>query len=101
MDFLQLRYFQVAARPEDITHAAEELHIVQPSLSKTMARLEKSLDVPLFERPGRRIRLKQFGKAFLKQVEQSFHELGEGQRELTDPAGLEHGSSTRKNERNG
>lgn len=94
MDFLQLRYFQVVARLENITRAAEELHIAQPSLSKTIARLEESLGVPLFERHGRRIRLNQFGKSFLKRVERSFNELEEGQRELTDLAGLERGSIT-------
>lgn len=94
MDFLQLRYFQVVARLENITRAAEELHIAQPSLSKTIARLEANVGVPLFERHGRRIRLNQFGKAFLERVERSFRELEEGQRELSELAGAEHGSIT-------
>lgn len=41
MELLQLKYFQYVARLENITHAAEELHISQPSLSKVIARLEK------------------------------------------------------------
>ena len=94
MDLLQLRYFQVVARLENITRAAEELHIAQPSLSKTIARLEESVGVPLFERQGRRIRLNQFGKTFLKRVERSFRELEEGQREVADLAGLDRGSVT-------
>jgi DNA-binding transcriptional LysR family regulator len=94
MDLRQLRYFQVVARLENVTRAAQELHIAQPSLSKTIARLEESLGVPLFERRGRRIRLNQFGKTFLKRVERSFDELKEGQREVADLAGLERGSVT-------
>lgn len=94
MELLQLKYFQVVARLENITRAAEELHIAQPSLSKTIARLEESVGVPLFDRQGRRIRLNQFGQTFLKRVERSFKELEEGQREVTDLAGLEHGSVT-------
>jgi DNA-binding transcriptional LysR family regulator len=94
MDLLQLRYFQVVARLENVTRAAKELHIAQPSLSKTIARLEESVGVPLFERQGRRIRLNQFGKTFLKRVERSLNELEEGQRELADLAGLERGSVT-------
>lgn len=94
MDLLQLRYFQVVARLENMTRAAEELHIAQPSLSKTIARLEESVGVPLFERQGRRIRLNQFGKIFLKRVERSINELEEGQREVADLAGLERGSVT-------
>lgn len=92
MELLQLKYFQVVARLENVTRAAEELHIAQPSLSTTIARLEKSVGVPLFERQGRRIRLNQFGNIFLRRVERSFNELEEGRREVVDLAGLERGS---------
>lgn len=94
MDLLQLKYFQVVARLGNVTRAAEELHIAQPSLSITIARLEKSLGVPLFDRQGRRLRLNQFGKIFLKRVEESFSKLEEGKREIKDMAGLEYGSVT-------
>lgn len=94
MELLQLKYFQVVAKLENMTRAAEELHIAQPSLSKTITRLEESIGVPLFDRQGRRIRLNQFGQTFLKRVERSFKELEEGQREVADLAGLEHGSVT-------
>ncbi|QBD78096.1 LysR family transcriptional regulator [Ktedonosporobacter rubrisoli] len=91
MDLLQLRYFRVVARVEHMTKAAEELFIAQPSLSKTISRLEKEIGVPLFERQGRVIRLNKFGKAFLEHVETIFQELEEGQRKVQDMAGLEHG----------
>jgi len=91
---MPLRYFQVVARLENVTRAAEELYIAQPSLSKTITRLEESVGVPLFERQGRRIRLNHFGKTFLKRVERSLNELEEGQREVADLAGLERGSVT-------
>lgn len=64
MELLQLKYFQTVARLEHMTKAAEELHIAQPSLSKTIARLEKDLGVPLFDRQGRQITLNSFGKYF-------------------------------------
>ncbi|GHO98190.1 LysR family transcriptional regulator [Reticulibacter mediterranei] len=91
MDLLQLRYFQVVARLEHMTKAAEELFIAQPSLSKTIRRLEREMGVPLFERQGRVIRLNTFGKTFLAHVETMFRELEEGQRKVRDMAGLEHG----------
>jgi DNA-binding transcriptional LysR family regulator len=94
MELLQLKYFQVVAKLENVTHAAEELHISQPAISKTIARLEESLGVPLFERRGRRLRLNQFGKTFLRRVERIFSEIKEGQRELADLANLESGSVT-------
>ena len=91
MDLLQLNYFRVVARVEHMTKAAEELVIAQPSLSKTIRRLEKEVGVPLFDRPGRSLRLNQFGKAFLAHIETMFRELEEGQRQVRDMASLEHG----------
>lgn len=94
MNLLQLRYFEVVARLEHMTQAAEELIVAQPSLSRMIARLEKELGVPLFDRPGRQIRLNPFGRAYLRRVERIFAELEEGQRELADMAGLERGVIT-------
>lgn len=91
MDLLQLRYFQVVAHVEHVTKAAEELSIAQPSLSKTIRRLEKEIGVPLFDRQGRSVQLNQFGLAFLKHVETIFRELEEGQRQVRDMAGLARG----------
>ncbi|GGS83662.1 LysR family transcriptional regulator [Nonomuraea spiralis] len=92
MDLLSLRYFQVVARHEHISRAADELRIAQPSLSRTIARLEADLGVPLFDRQGRRIRLNRFGAAFLRRVDRALAELDDARRELTDAAGLTHGS---------
>ncbi|MCY9669781.1 LysR family transcriptional regulator [Paenibacillus alginolyticus] len=94
MEFIQLHYFQTVARLEHMTKAAEELQIAQPSLSKTIARLENDLGVHLFDRKGRQIRLNPFGKAFLARVERAFMELNEGKRELNDLAGLHEGTVT-------
>jgi DNA-binding transcriptional LysR family regulator len=88
MEFLQLKYFQTVARLEHMTKAAEELRIAQPSLSKTIARLEEDLGVPLFDRQGRKIKLNLFGRVFLKRVERAFSELSEGKREIKNLAGL-------------
>lgn len=64
MEMLQLEYFRTVARLEHMTRAAQELHIAQPALSKTISRLEEDLGVPLFDRQNRQIRLNAFGKAF-------------------------------------
>jgi len=91
MDLLQLRYFRVVARAEHMTRAAEELSIAQPSLSKTIGRLEAELGVPLFDRQGRQLRLNRFGRAFLARVEPALRGLDEGRREVRDLAGLARG----------
>lgn len=91
MELLHLKYFQIVAKHEHMTQAAEELCISQPSLSKVVNRLEEELGVPLFDRQGRNIRLNAFGKAFLKRVERVFRELEDGKKEITDMNGLEQG----------
>lgn len=82
MEFLQLKYFQTVARLEHMTKAAKQLQIAQPSLSKTISRLEEDLGVELFDREHRKISLNAAGKIFLNRVDRAFAELNEGQREL-------------------
>ena len=94
MDLLQLKYFEMVAEMGNVTRAAESLHIAQPSLSNTIARLEEDLGVQLFDRRGRRIVLNQFGEAFLERVKRIFHELDQGKRELMDMTGLTFGKVT-------
>lgn len=91
MDLLSLRYFQAVARREHISRAAEDLRVAQPSLSRTIARLEREVGVPLFDRHGRTIRLNRFGAGFLRRVDRALSELEDGRRELVDAVGLERG----------
>ncbi|SEG08228.1 LysR family transcriptional regulator [Paenibacillus sp. UNC499MF] len=92
MEILQLQYFRTVARLQHMTKAAEELHIAQPALSKTIARLENDLGVPLFDRQGRKITLNAFGRAFLNKAEVALTALEEGRKEVADLAGMEQGS---------
>ncbi|MBQ8291575.1 MAG: LysR family transcriptional regulator [Clostridia bacterium] len=62
MDLTKLRYFYVVAKHEHVTRAAEEIHIAQPALTKTIKQLEEELETPLFFKQGRNIRLTGFGK---------------------------------------
>ncbi|UUZ91478.1 LysR family transcriptional regulator [Paenibacillus sp. P25] len=91
MESLQLKYFLTVARLEHMTKAAQELHIAQPALSKTISRLEEDLGTPLFDRDGRQIRLNPFGRAFLKKAKAALELLEEGRREVADLSGLERG----------
>lgn len=91
VDLLALRYFQAVARREHISRAAEDLRVAQPSVSRTIARLEADLGVPLFDRQGRSIRLNRYGAAFLRRVENALAELDDARREITDAAGLDGG----------
>ncbi|MCR8642911.1 LysR family transcriptional regulator [Paenibacillus sp. N1-5-1-14] len=92
MELLQLQYFRTVARLEHMTKAAQELHIAQPALSKTISRLESDVGVPLFDRYPGKIRLNTFGKLFLDKVEKALSLLEEGKKEVSELAGLDHGS---------
>ena len=51
----QLRVFDVLLREHSLTHAARELGITQPALSKSLAQLRRFFDDPLFVRTGFRM----------------------------------------------
>ncbi len=88
MNLLQLRYFQKVAEAEHMTKAANELNIAQPSLSKVISLLEAELGTPLFDRIGRQIRLNQYGKAFLYQIEKAFVNLEDAKTQIQDMQGM-------------
>ena len=50
------------ARLGTLTAAAEELHLTQPTLTRSCAKLEAEVGVALFERRGRSISLNECGE---------------------------------------
>lgn len=50
MEYRILKYFLTVAREENITRAAELLHISQPALSRQLMQLEDELGAQLFRR---------------------------------------------------
>lgn len=84
MELTQLKYFQTVSRLEHFTRAAEELHVSQPSLSKSIANLEAELGVPLFDRDRRNVHLNGYGQRLLTHVESILAEVRETTAELAD-----------------
>ena len=62
MEMQQLEYFCVIAECENLTKAAQRLHVSQPSLSRSLHALEDELGTTLFDRVGRNIVLNDAGR---------------------------------------
>lgn len=91
MEWQQLEYFEVLAKIQHMTKAAEQLSISQPALSRSIARLEDELGVPLFERQGRSISLNRYGEIFLKRVHNIMREYQNGLHEIQELIDPNHG----------
>lgn len=89
LTFSSLKYFQKVAELEHMTQAANALHIAQPALSRTIRSLENELDVKLFDRQGRSIRLTRDGHILLKHAESFLKEYAEMQQEFKDSRDLQ------------
>src|SRR5882757_11423187 len=58
----ELQWYVVLAETEHMTEAAARLNVAQPTLSRALARLERRLGTPLFDRVNRRLRLNRYGE---------------------------------------
>lgn len=77
MELTQLKYFYALAQNQHVTRTAEQLHIAQPSLTQTIHRLEKELNVKLFKSNGRNIVLTDCGKYLQRKIEPVLTALNE------------------------
>lgn len=76
MELYQLRYFAQAAKYENISMAAQELHVTQPSISKAIKSLEKELQVELMKKSGKNSVLTHDGRLLQARILPILEELG-------------------------
>ena len=70
MEIRVLKYFLLVAREENITKAANLLHLTQPTLSRQLMQLEEELGVQLFRRSKHRIILTKEGMLLRRRAEE-------------------------------
>lgn len=75
MNIEELQWFVTLADTEHVTDAAAELGISQPTLSRSLARLEAQVGAPLFDRLNRRLQLNGYGRILLEHARRSIDEM--------------------------
>ncbi len=79
-----MRAFFSIVEEGNISHAAQRLDVAQPALSRQMKRLEEKLNVKLFERGSRRIRLTEAGRVLYSRIENILGMVDGTVREITE-----------------
>ncbi|ROT33197.1 LysR family transcriptional regulator [Micromonospora sp. HM5-17] len=87
----QLRYFVAVAETRHFTHAADNVGITQPSLSKQIHALEDDLGAPLFERVRGNIALTAAGEVLLPIAKRILADVDTARREVQELVGLRRG----------
>ena len=77
MDSRQLHYFLAIAACENMSEAAEQLHISQPALSTSLRNLKKEIGSPLFDRHGKKLAINENGRYLAKRAQAAFDILEE------------------------
>ena len=90
----QLRVFTTVAAKLSFARAAEELHLSPPAVSMQVSELESTIDVPLFERSGRRIALTTAGEYFLVHARRVLGELKDAEDTIARLKGVQTGRLT-------
>jgi DNA-binding transcriptional LysR family regulator len=91
MQIQQLRYFVAVAEVRHFTRAASALGVAQPSLSKQVTALERTLGAPLFSRARGNIALTPAGEVLLPLAQRILADVDTAQREVQDLTGLRRG----------
>lgn len=82
MELRVLQYFLAVAREQNISAAAQSLHLTQPTLSRQLRELEEELGKQLMIRGSRKITLTEDGMLLRKRAEEILDLVGRTEREI-------------------
>ena len=86
MTLIQMRYFYEVCRWQNITKAAEHLHVSQPTISMAMQTLEAETGLNIFQREGRKIIITPEGSKLLGKVKHILTQVDQLEEEISDMA---------------
>lgn len=86
MTLIQMRYFYEVCRWQNITKAAEHLHVSQPTISMAMQTLEAETGLNIFQREGRKIIITPEGSKLLGKVKHILNQVDQLEEEISDMA---------------
>ena len=92
MDARQLEYFLAIVDHGGFSRAAQHLRIAQPSLSQTIAGLEREVGVALFHRIGRSVVLNTAGRELIEPARQVLRDLRTALATMDSLTGLQRGT---------
>lgn len=91
MDLRQIRAFVTVAKERNFTRAAESLRLAQPAVSMAIGRLERELDLTLFNRMGKQVELTAEGEVFLGHAVRILEDCLAADTEMAELKGLVRG----------
>jgi len=91
MELRQLRYFLAVADLENVSRAAERLHISQPPLSRQIRQLEDELGIELFTRTAKSLRLTEAGKVLMVEARSLLEQAERAANATREAAGVSRG----------
>lgn len=86
MTIIQMRYFDAVCRWQNITKAAEHLHVSQPTVSVAMQALESETGLNLFHREGRKLLITHDGSRLLGKIRHILDQLDQLDDDIQDMA---------------
>lgn len=92
MNFDHLKVFYVAATKRNFSETAKALHLSQPTVSLQIQQLEAYLEVKLFERTTKNIKLTDSGQLLFQNAERILHLVNQTKKELALLSESIHGS---------
>jgi len=83
-NLMALRAFEAAARHQNFSRAADEIHVTHGAVSHQVRALEQDLGVALFTRHGKRLTITPLGERFAQTVRHALQDVADATQSLRD-----------------